>query len=123
MLPWLLPDEDAPQGRFVCGTCEVDDGTRAAWHCGWISRSRWAVPAQLPADLGGAPYKADVCPGWLTRQQAVCDGAHAYAAMKAGCLAQYYPEGEQVVLDAAMECQRAFNAAESERIRRAEKRR
>lgn len=56
------------------------------------------------------------------RQLAVVEGSQALAALRAGELSTYYPDGEATVLEAAMVAQRAFNLFESEAIRLAAKR-
>lgn len=81
-----------------------------------MDESKW-TKAELPPEIGGEPYEVDVCPGWLTRQPSVIEGAKAYSAMKVGELSTYYPDAENVVLEAAMVANQAFNLKECERIK------
>lgn len=76
-------------------------------HCGWMPRSTW------PATVVGVPFNktegCTVCPGWLTRQPAVLDGAEAYSARQAGALIQYDPDGLNNVWEASSVLEQAVN--------------
>lgn len=114
-LPSTMPDPDrgSPFGAFNCGNClgKVAASVRAKMHCGYMEHDEWigARPEGVPPAFNGEPYEVDVCPGWLVRQPGVVEAAEAYAAMEAGILDRYDPEGLHVVTQGAMLCQRSFN--------------
>lgn len=89
-------------------------------HCGWMDKSEW-TKKDLPPSFGPFPYTMDVCPGWLVAQPAVIEGVHAYAARKDGCLEAFYPNCENIVLEATDIAVQAFNAYENEEVKKASK--
>lgn len=99
----------------------MDEGTRASLHCGYLDRERWASVAELPAAFGGQPYTVDVCPGHVGGLPSVIEGAHATMAFKNGALDQFYPELENIMIEAAATGMRAFNLYEHEQIKKAAK--
>ena len=85
-------------------------------HCGFIPRSQWTGgPEALPPSFAGEPYTADVCPGWLVNHHPdVAYGAEAYAALEAGALYLFDPQGLNITWELAMLAKRAFNLYESQ---------
>lgn len=67
-------------------------------------------------------FNADVCPGWLVRQPLVEDATKAYQALKSGIFNEYCTGQENALLEAAMILGQAFNAWESEQMKKAAKR-
>jgi hypothetical protein len=87
------------QRPFDCKNCpplSVLGSPRRMWHCGWEDPREWDPgPAQIP------PYAkdADVCPGWLVRQQLPREIAQAYHAYEHGELRTLFPDPANVLIE------------------------
>ena len=113
----MLPTADKPTRAFDCETCVKTTGieTRRSLHCGWMDERDWTKQrAEVPPAFGPYPYDADVCPGWLTRQDFVTEGSEAYMAAEMGVLEQIYPELPHPVWEAIRVCKQSFTAREAE---------
>lgn len=100
----------------------MDEPVRRSWHCGWMAESEW-TDCQLPSHIGDEEYDAPVCPGWLVRQDAVAEGARAYAAYDKGELSTFYPEPTNALLEATEAAAQSFSKYQSYKLRENAKKR
>lgn len=82
-------------------------------HCGWLDRSTWVDPMiGVPAD-----YESDICPGWLVRQPAVCDGMRAWRARDQKALDIFDPERLAIVWEMTEIADAAVSQYQNEKLK------
>jgi hypothetical protein len=115
------PDKQTGVRPFNCIACQdpeslqfLDETTRRAWHCGWLSEEEWLCEvAEFPSH---ANYTGDVCPGRLMSLPIVREAEIAVIAFRAGQLSVFYPGREAAVLIATMELNSAVSQYEREQL-------
>ena len=96
---------------------------RKQFHCGWMEREEWVAEGTFPKQygMGLITYTHDTCPGYLLMQPCVVEACEA-AAVPDGEVGDYYPGGENAILQARLIAKGAQNLYQIHRMKTKEAR-